>query len=1177
MGQLVMTIAGGAVGSMFGMPQLGMIVGGMLGGAIFGSGAVGGPRLDDKSVSASTYGVAIPKLFGTSRMSSNLIWSAGIKEHKQKAAGGKGMGSGQKSYSYTCSFAVALCAGEVDAILRIWGDTKMIFGTGDTNALREALKNGANMASLIGKYSLGKKKKKYTIRVYTGSEDQLPDPLIVANKGEADTPAYRGLCYIVFEDFPLADFGNRIPNISAEVSKATSTSTPEFQFQRWDGGVSYAPYSFMDFASQRMVVRASGEYRTYSLRTMKQIGAFPSPWVANAKVAWTPGGGPVAVQFGNSNNQQIAILDGQTFEQLDIIGVDSRALQELWGTRCTSNLYDPHNAYFMGNGYMHGFRVSRVGGYSYFFVNHHGFGGGSIWNFDGSFVRYINRSGNSLTLMEAEGLTNYAIWNGTANGFWMDVYHLAPDTRAMQTQVPTTSCARGFEIIVSENSCAMESLNVVLPRAGYVSNIYYDQSANSLVIAAFDSVLGTPYLALYSLTEYIFTKEIILPGNQPVQTAGGMNLTGYKFGYTRYNVIVIVDLATGEVREKVIEGAGNTDTAATVWDDETQSIYAAYSGKFARLFVSNGPGSVTVGSIVSELLDASGQLTPADYDVSALNDLPVTGYLIGREATARDCITQLAGAYFFDAVESDYKLKFVKRGGASKVTILEDQMGNLEDRDIQLKEVLAQEDEAPMRVTVNYMDQDRDYQVASQYAKRITDPYPTINTRREQKAELPIVLVATDAKRMADKALKAAWVNRTSNEAMLPWRYLKYDATDVVTYTMNDGSTRVSRINKMDIGEDLTLKVSGVNESATAYISTVTGDSGSIPAQFAGDATPVELVLLNTPLLRDLDDTQGVGSIMYLSAVAPSGPFGGAYLQTAEPTSDFKDIGYVAKAPIAGHCVTKLEPTHQWASLDTTTEIKVILIDPDQTLESISYEQLMAGENLAIIGNEVIQFQNAEQVGGAWTLTNLLRARRGTEAEMGKHTAGEQFFMPQVDSSMLISLRATIDEPHQERVRAVTPGDALDDSVGLTYDITAKDLRPYSPQAFKINFDAGNVTIAWQRRSRITNTIVADTGEVAYREGDTSTGTYVYKVYPNTTPADKPWTTDATGIGGEVPVNENGAIDSTPSFTIPLEGVVPGFSMVVLVYHKGFVKGTPAYRHFVAQEDGTWAQTELFP
>ena len=41
------------------------------------------------------------------------------------------------------------------------------------------------------------------------------DPLIVAKDG--NVPAYRGVAYVVFERLPLANFGNRIPQLSFEV------------------------------------------------------------------------------------------------------------------------------------------------------------------------------------------------------------------------------------------------------------------------------------------------------------------------------------------------------------------------------------------------------------------------------------------------------------------------------------------------------------------------------------------------------------------------------------------------------------------------------------------------------------------------------------------------------------------------------------------------------------------------------------------------------------------------------------------------------------------------------------------------------------------------------------------------------------------------------------------------
>lgn len=59
--------------------------------------------------------------------------------------------------------------------------------------------------------------------IYPGDESQLPDPLIQANLGVGKTSANRGLCYAVWENFPLANFGNRVPNLRAEVNFGAAT------------------------------------------------------------------------------------------------------------------------------------------------------------------------------------------------------------------------------------------------------------------------------------------------------------------------------------------------------------------------------------------------------------------------------------------------------------------------------------------------------------------------------------------------------------------------------------------------------------------------------------------------------------------------------------------------------------------------------------------------------------------------------------------------------------------------------------------------------------------------------------------------------------------------------------------------------------------------------------------
>ncbi|HEY9216042.1 MAG TPA: hypothetical protein VIQ29_24695, partial [Ancylobacter sp.] len=202
MATLILGAVGGAVGgALFG--PLGAIAGralGALGGSMVDSALLTqgrhseGPRLSDLDTMTSTEGAPLPRLYGRARLSGQVIWAAAVEEvisTQTQSSGGKGsMGGGSSSttYSYYGRFAVGLCEGPISRIGRIWADGKPL----DVQGLN--------------------------VRAHLGHDSQLPDPLIEASI--AGAPAYRGLAYVVFERMPLADFGNRLPQISVEVERA---------------------------------------------------------------------------------------------------------------------------------------------------------------------------------------------------------------------------------------------------------------------------------------------------------------------------------------------------------------------------------------------------------------------------------------------------------------------------------------------------------------------------------------------------------------------------------------------------------------------------------------------------------------------------------------------------------------------------------------------------------------------------------------------------------------------------------------------------------------------------------------------------------------------------------------------------------------------------------------------
>lgn len=124
----------------------------------------------------------------------------------------------------------------------------------------------------------------------------------------------------------------------------------------------------------------------------------------------------------------------------------------------------------------------------------------------------------------------------------------------------------------------------------------------------------------------------------------------------------------------------------------------------------------------------------------------------------------------------------------------------------------------------------------------------------------------------------------------------------------------------------------------------------------------------------------------------------------------------------------------------------------------------MAGANLALLGDELIQFGRAEEVvAGTFRLSQLLRGRRGTEWAVGGHVAGEFFCL--LDQNL-----RTVELPAGAIGSALTVvahgiGDAapLPDAQRL---VTGEALRPPSPCHLKLWRDgSGGIGAQWTRRT----------------------------------------------------------------------------------------------------------------
>lgn len=213
MASLVLSAIGTAIGGPIG-GAIGTFLGSLIDRAAISALTPGPPtqynkgaQLSEIQLTTSTEGASLTRLYGRARLGGQLIWTTQFNETVQTTTtkvktGGKGGGKSQRvvttTYKYSLSFAIAFCEGTGKAVLgRVWIDGKE-----------------ADLS-------------KFTFRFYPGSASQAPDPKIQAVEGSTSVPAYRNVVYLVFEDLPLEDFGNRMPQVTAEIVNPLYTTDPD--------------------------------------------------------------------------------------------------------------------------------------------------------------------------------------------------------------------------------------------------------------------------------------------------------------------------------------------------------------------------------------------------------------------------------------------------------------------------------------------------------------------------------------------------------------------------------------------------------------------------------------------------------------------------------------------------------------------------------------------------------------------------------------------------------------------------------------------------------------------------------------------------------------------------------------------------------------------------------------
>ena len=989
MARLILSVGGAIIGGIIGGPT-GARYGWMIGSAI-GSYVdpqiIKGPKIGDVSAQTSRDGVPRPIVFGTAAVFGNLIDRGDVDIVKERERQGKGGPVVVTERAYL-TFAIRICEGPIEGILRVWEDDKLVY---DARPDSEIVKDSA--------------KWKKGVRFYLGDLSQLPDPDLEAIHGVGTTPAYRGTAYAVFVRKDITNRLTSLPQFRFEVAASATVTAMDVVYS-----LVVTPFADATYPRQYIATNNPADW-SGSVLTISGTGNGNTnvKYINNTLIINDADKGWKSDDFGvtweeftlPSDASEYMAGDGQVF----IVGAITAGTPGVYTSEtCETGSWTfrelPATAF---NDY--DFVSARPGALFAFgrYQIYVSYDQGATWTFQSDQDDWsanigfaaLDRNGRRLVAGGFHGLIAYS------DDDWL--------TRETQT---LDDSGFYFEVVMYGTGGRWVA-------ASTSGKVWYSTDNGVSWTLADDTLADTPYSGVWHRQ----TGQFVIIGNTgKVWTSGDGNTWGERgptaFTTARLNEIAMVPIGLDEDLDRV-EGDG-----------------------------------VTLSAIVLALSARVG-LDSSQLDVSELTDT-VTGYVVAGTYGAGDAIKPLQRTFFFDPFEADKQIIFRKRGGASVVSLTEDDLVELPE-----KVTREQEVEFPKKLHLHYQNAELAYAPTKETAQRSS---PDVRVVGEISVEVPVVLTGDAAAPIACKMHKGAWDSATGPLAFaIADNYAYLTPTDIVTLALRD-KTRRLRIEKIDTADGI-LRIEALRDRITSYSSDATGKPLPEPlppgGTFGGEAT---LHVMNISSLIDAHDKLGY----YVIAAGVEDGYRGARIQRSVTAgSTWEDLADIAPGAILG-TVYAAFGDHSPYVIDSTNTLRVQLLRDDLELESIDQNALLNNNNAALVGDELICFRDAtEESPGIWALSVFLRGRLATESVA--HVPGERFVL--LDSAVFVDAPVGLIGANVLH-RAVPFGESpeLAEQTFDNFDPMLSQTE-WAPVDLDLTRSGSNLTATWLERARFGNSV----------------------------------------------------------------------------------------------------------
>lgn len=538
-----------------------------------------------------------------------------------------------------------------------------------------------------------------------------------------------------------------------------------------------------------------------------------------------------------------------------------------------------------------------------------------------------------------------------------------------------------------------------------------------------------------------------------------------------------------------------------------------HSGANAESFVYNSrTGNALVMGIGPEPVNT--QVTSSDTETIPLNDLlrwlmleagysteqiDISGDLddavIGGVYTSRlglwPYIRNLAVVYNFSFYESEGKIKFT-RGTSGDTTLVSytidvDSLSQVQsggDVSENLITTMASPVELATSVEISYVDPDYGYQPNSKVFSRSRFPYK--DSRGGQMASYATYLVM-DSGEALQRAARVAFSNYGQGivQAMrLPWAFSRMEPSDSIALTIA-GRNYLVNVTEVVLNMDWSLSVTGVDFNYRNDVAVSADQPLGLINQPAGpsDSLPV---IIDTTLPAATDDPGATTALLFTGVQSRGQPWWtGAALNILD--GGWSQLYFTDEQVPYATCTLALAPTFVPFQTDSASYDMLSVTMPAGTIGTVSASQddFLAGVNAAFVGNvgrwELIYFKDITWHNArAFTITGLLRGRRGTETHVNSHQVGD-YFIP-FNRPKLPKYTMSESRVGEEFSYAAVGKGTTKSAVVVDAPLEGNSLKPWAPHHVKAVENAGDIDITWLRRNRINESPLFVTDDVPMEE-----------------------------------------------------------------------------------------------